>query len=75
MALVDVCYDVYENAFGLDRTVEELVPVKTKFYEKNLSWIKAKEALDDFLKKNPELNTLDFNDYYYRTYSSEETEW
>ena len=75
MALVDVGYDVYENAFGLDRTVEELVPVKTKFYEKNLSWIKAKEAIDDFLKKNPELNALDFNDYYYRTYSSEETEW
>ena len=75
MELVQVGYDVYENAFGLDRTEEELVPVKTKFYEKNLSWIKAKEALDDFLKKNPELNALDFNDYYYRTYSSEETEW
>ncbi len=41
---------------------------KTAFYEKNLSWIKAKEAVDAFLKENPSFDCREFQDKYYETY-------
>lgn len=70
--LLYVCYDVYDNAFTRLSADEKLIPVKTDFYEKNISWIKAKEALDEFLKKNPNLYMQEFDEYYYRTYSVDE---
>ena len=68
------CSSVYENAFDKEETDEKLAITKGMFYEKNLSWIKARKVLDEFIKKNPSLDRETFDEYYYKTYLSIEEE-
>lgn len=68
------CSSVYENAFDKEETDEKLAITKGAFYEKNLSWIKARKVLDEFIKKNPSLDRETFDEYYYKTYLSIEEE-
>ena len=68
------CSSVYENAFDKEETDEKLAITKGTFYEKNLSWIKARKVLDEFIKKNPSLDRETFDEYYYKNYLSIEEE-
>ncbi len=60
-------YDNIENREDYEENGRNAA--KTAFCEKNLSWIKAKEALDAFLKENPSFDCREFQDKYYETYN------
>ena len=61
--LYEAYVSVYER-YGLpyDSSERKIVPVKNDFYEKNLSWIKAKEVLDEYTKSNPQVYEQFFYD-------------
>ncbi len=65
-------YLIYNNALDKDDYRENGLDVTKKyFYEKNSSWIKAKEAVDEFFKENPDFDYYDFEDSYYKTYEND----
>ncbi len=64
-------YLIYENIEDKEDYEENgLNASKTALYEKNLSWIKAKEAVDAFLKENPSFDCREYQDEYYENYDS-----
>lgn len=75
--LIYAANDIYSHPFDTDiKTArpEENKPVKTSILEKNLSWYRAKEALDDFLEKNPDLDGDTFIEYYHWNYLNDGAE-
>lgn len=61
--LYEAYVSVYERyALPYDSSERKIVPIKNDFYEKNLSWIKAKEVLDEYTKSNPQVYEQFFYD-------------
>ncbi len=65
-------YYIYDNAYDRqDYEQNGRQPSKTAIYEMNLSWVKAKEAVDLFFKENPSFDCTAFDEYYYSNYDTD----
>ncbi len=68
--LMYVAEKVYTNAFDKEPD-EEFTLKKDSFYQYNLSWLRAKKAIDEGVDMTMDYEA--FNEYYYNEYLNEET--
>lgn len=65
-------YDIYDAGIYSTPACTEENLVKTSIFEKNYVWKKGKEAVDEFVKKNPDFNFDEFENEYYEYFDEKD---